>query len=83
MEIIVARMDSDDISMPNRLYKQLEYLKLHKLDIVGCETRRITEQEKIVVDKTNISYSPECIMKCLRYGNCVAHPSWFLKRGVY
>ncbi len=44
--LCVARMDSDDISMPNRLYKQLEYLKLHKLDIVGCETRRITEQEK-------------------------------------
>ena len=31
----IARMDSDDICFPNRLEKQIQYLKKNNLDIVG------------------------------------------------
>lgn len=47
---LVARMDSDDICLPNRFEKQLEYLDLHpEVDIVGGQmTEFIGEPDNIV-----------------------------------
>jgi glycosyltransferase involved in cell wall biosynthesis len=36
----IARMDADDISMPNRLERQLEYIKLNDLDVCGTWGKR-------------------------------------------
>lgn len=79
----VARMDSDDFCEENRLAKQLYYLDTNDFDIVGSETRRVDEAENIVINRTNKSYSLKTIMKSLEYGNCIAHPTWFLKKEVY
>lgn len=47
---LVARMDSDDICLPNRFEKQLEYLEQHpEVDIVGGQmTEFIGEPDNIV-----------------------------------
>jgi len=37
----IARMDADDISLPNRLEKQLEYMELHNLDMVATDLKLI------------------------------------------
>lgn len=34
---LLARMDSDDVSHPTRLVKQVDWLEQHNLDVVGCQ----------------------------------------------
>lgn len=42
---IIARMDSDDYSLPNRLQKQFEYLKQNpEVDLVGTDLSYLIEQ---------------------------------------
>ena len=79
----IARMDTDDVSDPERFEIQLKFLLDNDLDIVGSETRRIDECGEVVVTRTNKSYSTRYISKVLRYENCIAHPSWLVKRNVY
>lgn len=40
---IIARMDADDVSYPLRLERQLELLREHDLDVVGCRVRILDE----------------------------------------
>lgn len=49
----VARLDSDDISEPDRLVKQLRYLDQHKtISVVGGRTRAFwTEERKFTIEK--------------------------------
>lgn len=79
----VARMDADDISDKTRISEEIEYLKQNRLDFVGCQVRRINSMGKVVEKCTNISYPAGCIRKTLIYDNCIAHPTWLLKRSVY
>jgi glycosyltransferase involved in cell wall biosynthesis len=49
----IARMDSDDVSVPNRLRKQLSYLKSHpKTVIVGGQCTIIDDTNRIVGTKS-------------------------------
>jgi glycosyltransferase EpsE len=42
---LVARMDGDDLSEPDRLWKQVEFLEQHPdIDVVGTAMRRFNEQ---------------------------------------
>lgn len=79
----IARMDADDISDRTRLFEEFEYLKQNHLDLVGCQVRRIDSTGRVVEKCTNISYPSDCIRKTLIYDNCIAHPTWFVKRSVY
>ncbi len=51
---VFARMDADDIMMPNRLERQLEFLFLHpEVDVVGCAAIVMDENgEKIGMRET-------------------------------
>ena len=40
---LIARMDADDVSHRQRLEKQASFLRLHNLDVVGCQVR-ITDE---------------------------------------
>lgn len=80
---LIARMDADDIAEADRLEKQISYLERYQLDLVGCEMRRISEDGTVIDELTNKSYAPEVVMKLLKYDDCVAHPSWLVKRSVY
>jgi len=40
---VIARMDADDFSQPERLEKQLKLLHRHQLDVVGCKVRILSE----------------------------------------
>ena len=49
----IARMDSDDIMLPNRLQKQLKYLLKHPQTIVvGGQCQLIDTQDKLIGKKT-------------------------------
>lgn len=52
---LLARMDCDDISLPNRFSMQIEYLNAHpEIGILGTNTRDITEDGCIIIGE--ISY---------------------------
>ena len=80
---LIARMDANDISDPERLKKQIEYLEANNLDLVGCSIRRISESGEILDKKTNKSYPPECIAKTLIYDDCIPHPTWIARKTLF
>lgn len=43
----IARMDADDISLPNRFEKQIELLENTKIDICGCHYLLVDEENNI------------------------------------
>ena len=72
----IARMDTDDISMPNRFYEQINFLEENKnIDIVGSYA---IEFDKKVNVQRGFRYVPENhedILKFSRYRNPFNHPS--------
>lgn len=79
----VARMDADDISKERRFERQLEYMKLHNLDLVGCETTVISEEGKTLKERQYKSFPPDCVSDLLLCEDCIAHPTWLVKTELY
>ncbi|MBB1071733.1 glycosyltransferase [Limosilactobacillus reuteri] len=78
----IARMDADDISDKNRIYKEFLFLKKKKVDLVGCNIDMINNIGK-KVGKTSYPQHNFIIKRMLRNVDCVPHPTWFLKKQVY
>lgn len=78
----IARMDADDISSIERISKQYIYLKKNGLDIVGGNLELIDRNGKNLY-KQHFPEKQKRIEFFLRWGNCVPHPTWLLKKDVY
>jgi glycosyltransferase involved in cell wall biosynthesis len=64
---IVARMDSDDICLPDRFEKQLEYLEKHpECDIVGGQITEFIGEPEIVVGKRVVPLTNESIYEYMK-----------------
>lgn len=79
----IARMDTDDISMNDRLEKQLEYLKKNNLDLVGAGVSCIDECEKEITSLNNFPNDNKSFKKKIIYNNCMPHPTWLGKKEVF
>ncbi len=77
----IARMDADDVSTYNRIEKQLTYLVNNNLDLVGSNIEYFFENKSF--DKSNFPQKNHDIKLALMNGNCMAHPTWFVKKEVY
>lgn len=77
----IARMDADDISAPNRLELQLKYLIENDIDICGSYVNWIYHNK--IVKKGCFPTTHKGIHKMLYLKNCIAHPTYFLKKEVY
>jgi len=76
----IARMDSDDISHPQRLQKQIEFLETnHDYALLGCNVIKIDENSN-ELEKNQTKYSYKDIYKRFKYGNCIAHGSVMINR---
>ena len=73
----IARMDGDDISLPERLEKQVRYMENHPdRMLAGCQTRTFGEQNLIWRLKDN----PEKLRIMMLFHPVLTHPS-FIMRG--
>lgn len=75
----IARMDADDVSLPDRMLKEIQYLKLHNLDLVSSNKYNIDEHGNILSQDHDIIKNPNLAMP---YVNLVNHPSVLAKRSV-
>ncbi len=78
----VARMDADDISYPDRLEKQLAFMQTGDYDMVGTSVVKINEKGE-EIGELKVPADFESIIKYQKYGSCVLHPTWLVKKAVY
>lgn len=72
---LIARMDGDDVALPDRLERQLAFLKRHPtVAAVGGAYIRISPSGD-VVGQTALPTSPAAIAETLPRANCMLHPA--------
>ncbi len=79
----VARMDADDISLPERLELQLDFLTRNNLDLIGGLVQIMDEDGNDMYMVSRTPSSPEKVRRLSRLGDCLAHPTWLGKREVF
>ncbi len=78
----IARMDGDDVSMPERLSVLLSFLNCHpEIDLVGSQVISIQENGDIISNKQYLR-TPEFIRQGNKYGQAIVH-IWMARRKVY
>ena len=76
----IARMDADDISLPSRLEKQVEYMEDNPaIAVCGCETELFGDVEKT---DTYTVFGKEMMKINLLFAPCLCHPAVMLRRSV-
>jgi len=80
----IARMDSDDISLPNRFEEQINLLTQNiNIDVVGCFYQLIDEYSKVKGDIVKVPVTKEDILMNLCYTVPLAHPSAMIRKSVF
>ena len=79
----IARMDADDISHPDRLKKQLQYLECNNLDLIGSNIHLFKNNNEIfyTTDKLLTHVSLRHMLKNGAIG--IVHPTFFGKEKVF
>lgn len=79
----IARMDADDIALPNRLELQYNFMETHPyVGILGGQAVTIDERGK----KTGEALKPigfDRVQKYIKYACPVMHPTYFVRKNVY
>jgi hypothetical protein len=78
----LARMDADDISFPDRLERQVEFLDRHpRVALLGSAVVRIDELGRQIKRSECPTSHPEIVQALTRY-NCFTHPTVMLRRDM-
>lgn len=79
---IVARMDADDISMPDRFEKELAELVSKELDIVGSNIAEFCDDPNDIVACRVLPTDDDEIKKFMRQRCPFSHPSVMFKKSI-
>jgi glycosyltransferase involved in cell wall biosynthesis len=75
----VARMDADDISQPERLARQVDFLDVHpEVGIVGVWARAFGEANFLIPQPAD----PEVARAKLLFDSCLVHPAVLIRRNL-
>ncbi|MCT7481732.1 glycosyltransferase family 2 protein [Aliarcobacter cryaerophilus] len=77
----IARMDADDISLPTRFEKQIDYMQKNELDVCGSYIKIFGDNRKERIIKNPITN--EDIRFSLLFFSCLAHPTVMFKKEVF
>ena len=80
---LIARMDADDIAMPNRIEKQVAYLIENQLDLIGANICHINENGDVIKDNVLYPEKDKEIKRLLPYAGLIAHPTWLGRKEVF
>lgn len=80
---LICRMDEDDYAEPDRVEKQVCYMRKHNLDLVGSYTNLMDMQGNLIGEIRRYPSKNEAIGKFLRYTSAIPHPTWLAKKEVY
>lgn len=72
---IVFRMDSDDISLPNRFLEQVDLINRKDCDVVGSSIAEFDDDENVVISYRDVPVGGENIRKYSYWRNPLNHPS--------
>lgn len=79
----VARMDGDDVSRPERLGLQVNYLDQHpEVDVLGCRVQLIDESSRILSRQFPYFEGNEQIRRVLPYRNPLPHPALMIRKSA-
>lgn len=77
----IARMDADDISMPSRLEKQINYMhKNSEVILLGTQPILIDEYDNLINRKEILPTKFKDIKRALKYTNVFYHPSIMFRK---
>ena len=79
---LVARMDSDDISKPDRMEKQLALLKMSGADIVSSAVSEFENDPENIISRRLVPKTHEEIMRFVRKRTPFNHPAVVYKKSL-
>ena len=80
----IVRMDADDISVPNRLANQVNYLLLHpEVDVVGGRIEEINEQSERNGKSVTYPLTHQECFKFFIYRDPLAHPAVMFRKSFF
>jgi glycosyltransferase involved in cell wall biosynthesis len=78
----IARMDADDISLPERLARQVHYIETHsQIGVLGTWVEYIDESGK-TYGQWRMPTQPGLVGWSLIFGTCLAHPTVIMRSDV-
>jgi GT2 family glycosyltransferase len=81
---LIARMDADDIALPERLQRQYEFLAAHPdIDVVGSQVAFIDENGAPTGTTTALPENPEAVARTLLKYCCIRHPTVMMRRTAF
>ena len=78
----IARMDADDISVHDRIEKQVTTIKEQQADLVCTGYKFIDEMDR-EIEGEYIYQSPDNLIRSLITTNCIHHPTILMKREIF
>lgn len=80
--VYIARMDADDVSLPNRLEESKFFLENNSLDFISTKSERFSENKELTsVPKIKSSFT-DFNGDILKFGNPFVHGTFFFKRSI-
>jgi len=79
----VARMDADDISKPERLKRQYEYMENHPdVVVLGTKVKQFGKASLWIKSCLSTNYTDEELKAQMLLGSCIAHPTAMIRKIV-
>lgn len=80
----IARMDGDDIAVPERIELQIEYLNKHpEIDLLSSNVIYIDEKNSTIGQSNTKNLSPKKIKRLMKYSNILNHPTWMFRKEAF
>lgn len=80
----IARMDADDISLPNRLEIQVNYMDTHpKIGLLGTFYQEIDNNNQVTKKNIRFPTNPILIKWRLCFENPIPHPTIIMRRSIF
>ena len=78
----IARIDCDDISLPDRLKLQLKFAEKYKMNLIGCQSKIINENGEIINTYTLPCSSEKLISNLVKQRVFFSHSSAFFNKDI-